>query len=130
MDAFLLALENLCAEIMPVLGAACLICLIILLIRLIKMVKSVDSTLLKTHGTIDLVDRSIEKVQSPLDTVVKVSATVDKAHDATLAAAKEAKDYISRNAGDIKEKVMTIINEKDSKIDELKEPSPEDIIGG
>lgn len=131
MDAFLLALENLCSEIMPVLGAVCLICLIILLIRLIKMVKSVDMTLLKTHGTIDLVDRSIEKVQSPLDTVVKVSATVDKAHDATLVAAKEAKDYLSKNAGEIKEKFVAFINEKDSnKIDELKEPSPEDIIGG
>ncbi len=129
MDAFL-ALENLCKEIMPVLGAACLICLIILLIRLIKMIGNIDVTLLKTHGTIDLVDRSIEKVQAPLDTVAKVSTTVDKAHDATVEAAREAKDFISRNASDIKERVVSIINGSEDEADELKEPSPEDLIGG
>ncbi|MBO4358709.1 MAG: hypothetical protein IKS69_06925 [Erysipelotrichaceae bacterium] len=129
MDAFLLALENLCSEIMPVLGAACLICLIVLLIKLIRMIGNVDATLLKTHGTIDLVDKSIEKVQTPLDTVAKVSTTVDKAHDATLVAAREAKDFISKNAGEIKDKVVAIINETSEKEDELREPDPEDIIG-
>ena len=129
MDAFFIALENVCREIMPILGAVCLICLIILLIKLIKMVSNVDVTLLKTHGTIDLVDKSIEKVQTPLDTVAKISLTVDKAHDATIVAAKEAKDFISKNVVEIKDKVTEIINEKDTKIDELKEPSPEDLIG-
>ena len=74
-------------------------------------------------------DRSIEKVQSPLDTAVKISGTVDKAHDATLVAAREAKDFISKNAGEIKDKVVAIINETSEKEDELREPDPEDIIG-
>ena len=131
MDAFILALRDLCTELLPILGAICLICLIILLIKIIKVLSSVDDTLLKTHQTIDLVDRSIEKVQSPLDTVVKVSGTVDKAHDATLVAVKDAKDFVVRNAGDIRDKVVAIVNEaKTEKIEELKEPSPEDIIGG
>lgn len=129
MDAFLIALKNLCSELLPILGAACLICLIILLIRLIKVLGSIDSTLLKTHGTIDLVDQSIEKVQAPLDTVVKVSHTVDKAHDATLNAAREAKEFVDKNAAEIKDKVIAYFNEEE-KCDELKEPSPEDIIGG
>lgn len=129
MDAFLLAFKNLCNVLMPILGAVCLVCLIVLLIKLIKLIDNVDVTLLKTHGTIDLVDRSIEKVQTPLDTVAKVSLSVDKAHDATIAAAKDAKEFISKNAGDIKDKVIAIINETPDKVDELKEPSPEDIIG-
>lgn len=129
MDAFFIALENVCREIMPILGAICLICLIILLIKLIKMVSNIDITLLKTHGTIDLVDKSIEKVQTPLDTVAKISNTVDKAHDATLQAASQAKDFISKNVLEIKEKVNEINTEKEPKIDELKEPSPEDLIG-
>ena len=129
MDAFILAFKNLCNDIMPILGAICLVCLIILLIKLIKMIGDVDITLLKTHGTIDLVDKSIEKVQAPLDTVAKVSSTVDKAHDATLIAAREAKDFISKNAGDIKDKVISIINEKDKNISELKQPDPKDLIG-
>ena len=104
MDAFIIAFSNLCKDLLPILGAVCLVCIIILLIKLIKVMSSVDSTLLKTHGTIDLVDRSIEKVQAPLDTVVK-------------------------NAGDIKERVIAFVKEEEKK-DELKEPSPEDIIGG
>ena len=134
MDAFIVAFRNLCNQIMPILGAICLVCVIILLIKLIKVMSSVDATLLKTHGTIDLVDKSIEKVQAPLDTAVKVSGTVDKAHDATIEAAKQASEFVKKNAGEIKEKVMSYINEKkdsnSANEDELKEPSPEDIIGG
>ena len=130
MDAFLLAFKNLCNLLMPILGAACLVCIIVLLIKLIKLIDNVDVTLSKTHGTIDLVDRSIEKVQAPLDTVAKVSVTVDKAHDATVTAAKDAKEFLSKNAGEIKDKVIAIINETPDKVDELKEPSPEDLIGG
>lgn len=128
MDAFILAFKNLCNDIMPILGAVCLVCLIILLIKLIKMVKDVDITILKTHGTIDLVDKSIEKVQVPLDTVVKVSTSVDKAHDATIVAAKEAKNYIDKNGSNIKEKVLSFINDITKK-DELKQPDPKDLIG-
>ena len=130
MDAFILAFRNLCNDLMPILGAICLVCVIILLIKLIKVIETVDGTVLKTHGTIDLVDRSIEKVQAPLDTVAKVSSSVDKAHDATVSAAKDAKEFISKNAEDIKDKVMAFISEKPEKVDELKEPSPEDLIGG
>ncbi len=130
MDAFILSLRDLCTQLIPILTATCLVCVIILLIKIIKAVSSLDTTLLKTHETIDLVDRSIEKVQSPLDTAVKVSDTVDKAHDATVDAVVAAKDFLSRNAGDIKEKISTIISsEKTETVDELKEPSPEDLIG-
>ena len=128
MDAFIIAFRDLCSDLMPILGAVCLVCVIILLIKLIKVMSSVDSTPLKTHTTIELVDRSIEKVQAPLDTVAKVSGTVDKAHDATLVAVKDAKDFVVKNAGEIKDRVIAFVNE-DSKKDELKQPSPEDIIG-
>lgn len=131
MDSFILAFRNLCNDLMPILGAICLVCLIILLIKLIKVMSSVDSTLLKTHETIDLVDKSIEKVQSPLDTAVKLSGTVDKAHDATLVAVKDAKDFVVNHAGDIKDKFVEIISVSGKEDPaELKEPSPEDIIGG
>ncbi|MBR4471456.1 MAG: hypothetical protein IKS54_09140 [Erysipelotrichaceae bacterium] len=129
MDAFIVAFRDLSRDLIPILGAICLVCVIILLIRLIKLLSSVDSTLLKTHTTIDLVDRSIEKVQAPLDTAVKVSGTVDKAHDATVAAVKDAKDFVVHNAGDIKERVVEFVDGF-TKEEELKDPSPEDIIGG
>ena len=54
--------------------------------------------------------------------------------DATIEAAKEVKDFVVENAGDIKEKVTGYINEfkkkKDAVDEELKEPDPEDVIGG
>ena len=133
MDAFLLSFHDLCNTLMPILGAAVLVCLIILLIKLIKMIEDADAALLKSHETIDLVDRSIEKVQVPLDTAVKVSESVDKAHDATIEAVGTAKDFVVKNATEIKGKVSDIIstlNENDKFIDEHKQPSPEDLIGG
>ena len=131
MDAFIIAFRDLSRDLIPILGAACLVCVIILLIKLIKVLSSVNLTLVKIPTTIDLVDRSIEKVQAPLDTVVKVSETVDKAHDATLVAVKDAKEFVVKNADDIKERVVAFINNNDAdKKKELKEPSPEDIIGG
>ena len=131
MDAFIIAFRDLSRDLIPILGAACLVCVIILLIKLIKVLSSVNLTLVKIPTTIDLVDRSIEKVQAPLDTVAKVSETVDKAHDATLVAVKDAKEFVAKNADDIKERVVAFINNNDAdKKKELKEPSPEDIIGG
>ncbi len=130
MDAFIIALSNLSTDLLPILGAVCLVCVIILLIKLIRVVSDADVTLLKTHGTIDLVDRSIEKVQAPLDTVAKVSGTVDKAHDATVIAVKDAKEFVVKNAGEIKEKVIAYVKDDGKENEELKEPSPEDIIGG
>ena len=134
MDSFIVAFRNLCNEIMPILGAVCLVCVIILLIKTIKVMESVDATLVKTHPSIDLLDQSMEKLQAPLDTAVKVSDVVDKATDATVEAAKEAKDFIVRNAGDIKDKVMSYVNDikpsKEETDDELKEVDPGDIIGG
>ncbi|MDO4197749.1 MAG: hypothetical protein Q4D13_02010 [Erysipelotrichaceae bacterium] len=136
MDAFLISLSDLCNQIMPILGAAVLIVLIVLLAKLIKMVESADNTLNRTHVTIDLVDKSIEKAQAPLDTVVKLSGTVDKAHDATVDAvnktkefvtnnSEEIKDFVIRNAENIKDKVVSFVSPEE----ETKEPSPEDIIG-
>lgn len=132
MDAFIIAFRNLCNDLIPIFGAIALVCVIVLLIYLIRLLKTVDSTLIKAHGTIDLVDQSIEKIQAPLDTVAKVSNTVDKAHDATVEAVKDAKDFIVKNATDIKDKVVSYVsdNSNSNKEDELKEPSPEDIIGG
>lgn len=137
MDAFLISFADLCSMIMPILMAGVLISVICFLIKLTKAVEDIDKTVLKSHGTIDLVDKSIEKAQAPLDTLAKMSTTIDKAHDATVDTVNKAKEYVQNNSGDIKEfvvrnaenikeKVVSFVNREE----ELKEPSPEDIIGG
>lgn len=112
MDEFINAFAKLCEEINPILRAIVLVALIVFIVKLIKTLKNVDSTLLKSHTTIDLLDQSIEKVQAPLDTVVKVSNTVDKAHDVTVEAVEKTKDFVVKNAENVKEKVNNLLNSK------------------
>ena len=90
--------------IIPFLGAAALCMVIVFLYFLIKFIKDASNTLNKTHKTIDLVDSSIEKIQAPLNTVEKVSKTVDKAHDAVADVAHSAKDFVVNNIENIKNK--------------------------
>ena len=116
-----------CAQLLPVLGVVVLILLMVLLYEVIKIVKRVNTTLDKAHLTIDLVDDSLTKVQSPLDTAVKISGTVDKAHDATVKAAKDAREFVVKNTEAVKEKLNEVLTKKEK---EVKEPGPEDIIGG
>lgn len=126
MDAFIQSFSILSKQLLPILGAVSLVCLIVLLLKLIKFLGSLDDTVIKSHKTIDLLDQSIEKVQAPLDTVVKVSNTVDKAHDATVQAVDSAKDYIVKSAETIKDKVVTYVNGQ-TNIDETKESNSQDV---
>ena len=102
--------------IIPFLGAAALCMVIALIYYLIKLINKASDTLSKTHKTIDLVDDSIEKIQAPLETVEKVSKTVDKAHDATVNAVNSAKEFVTKNVNNIKNKIVS--NEEDEYEDE------------
>ena len=90
---------------MPLLGVIVLCLLAILLFYLIKLVISLNETVLKTHNTINLVDKSIEKIQDPLNTVSRVSKSVDKAHDTTVNIFNGIKDAIKESADTIRSKV-------------------------
>lgn len=125
MDEFLNSFANLCSMIMPMLVAAVLVCLIILLIRLIKLLKSVQDSTDKLPNTIGLVDESLEKVQAPLDTVVKVSNTVEKVHDGTVELVDKTKEYIVTNFDTIKDKVSSLSKKNEEK--KIKKPKKEDV---
>ncbi len=139
MDAFLIASGDLASLLLPIAGLVALICLIVFLIRLTKLLKQIGDTLGKTHTTIDLVDQSITKLQSPLDTVVKVSGGVDRTYDAGVKAMGDMKDYVAKNKDAIKNKADEMIGKADAMIEKVKsttkkepvvkEPGPEDIIG-
>ena len=128
MDAFLVALHDLCEQLLPILGATILVVLIIFLIKLIKTLNITNSVIDRSKITIDLVDQSIEKIQSPLDTAVKISHTVDNVHDKGVQVAADVKDFAEKNIDVLKEKISKMTADK--KEDVEKEPSPEDIIGG
>lgn len=136
MNEFLISLKEVSSYLLPLLGVIALILLIAVLSGLIRVVKTLDEVVKKAVGTVDLTNQSIEKVQYPLDTAVKLSASIDKAHDASAKAMAEAKDYMVRNASVFKQKAQEAkdaVNEvlrKKEKTAAHKEPSPEDIIGG
>lgn len=123
------SIKEVSESLLPLLGVIVLIGLIVVIIELVKLLKTTNNTLKKAHGTIDLVDESLKKVQAPLETGVKIAGTVDKAHDATIKAVDDAKEYVSKNAEVIKDKVTNIVNSvKKEKEEDVKQPSPEDIL--
>lgn len=113
MDAFIQSFSALSNQLIPILGAVVLVCVILLLIKLIKIFGNLNITVDKANTTIDMVDKTIDKVQAPLDTVVKVSHTVDKAHDATVAAVTTAKDFVVKESKNIKNKVQNYLDKED-----------------
>lgn len=119
--------KDICNIILPIIGVIALIVLIILFIETIKAVKSVNKVFKKTNGTVDLVDESLKKVQAPLDSAVKVAHTVDVVHDATIKGVEDAKEFVSKNAEILKEK----INELSKKQEELESKvADQEDIGG
>lgn len=128
MNIFLENIKEVSSNIIPLLGAIALVAVIVFTIELIKSVKSLTKVLNKTGGTVDLVDESIKKAQAPLDTIVKVSHTVDLAHDATIKGIGEAKDFLTKNAEILKDKINEFTNKEDKA--ELCEPDPDDILKG
>ncbi|MBQ0035636.1 MAG: hypothetical protein KBT35_01825 [Firmicutes bacterium] len=127
MDAFLNSFHDLSNTLIPILGVIILVIVIILLINIIGLVRSAKKVTDRLPETVGLTNKSIEKVQAPLDTMVKMSATVDKVHDEAIDAAKATKDFIVTNIDVIKEKITSRTDKTDEI--ELQEPVKEDKIG-
>lgn len=83
MDALLEDLQIVCSELLPILGAAALIYLCILLKKAGKVMDSVNTTVINLDPTMKKVDTSLDKIQAPLDTAVRLSHSVDKVQDKT-----------------------------------------------
>lgn len=112
MNEFIEAAQNLSVQLLPVVGVIVLIFLCVLLGKMIGFVKTLEGSVKDLGGTMKLVDKSIEKVQAPLDTAVKLSHTVDEVHDKSYAAVKQAGEYVSENMGLVKNYINDKLNKK------------------
>lgn len=129
--------SSICSQLLPILGVVALIFLIIVLFKLVKFLESLTLTVNKTHGSIEKVELSLDKVQAPLDSAVSVSKHIDQACETTGKAINDAKDYVSKNIGVIKDKVDGFVNkakktdddQKNDQPEQLKEVSLDDILG-
>lgn len=96
-------LADFARQLSPVLTIVVLVLLGIALWEIIKLIKGLDVTILKLNSTIDEVDKSLEKLQAPLDTVESLSYTVDSVHAFTKRSVEKSVDMITDNFNVVKD---------------------------
>ncbi|MBR5004918.1 MAG: hypothetical protein IKY14_05615 [Erysipelotrichaceae bacterium] len=114
-DELLYALREFSNLILPTLGAITLIALTVLFVRLASLVKEATLRVKELQPTIQNVDKSIEKIQAPLDTAVNLAHSVDKAQQNAEEAMHQASVYISEQLDKLKTNLQALKAEKDAK---------------
>ncbi|MBR5291225.1 MAG: hypothetical protein IKU28_09590 [Erysipelotrichaceae bacterium] len=114
-DELLYALRDFSNLILPTLGAISLIALTVLFVRLAGLVKEATLRVKELQPTIQNVDKSIEKIQAPLDTAVNLAHSVDKAQQNAEEAMHQASVYISEQLDKLKTNLQALKSEKDAK---------------
>lgn len=102
-DTLLYDLQTVCKPLLPILGALALVYVCILLRHLWKLTDDVAAKIRKLDVTIDGINQSLTKVQAPLDTVARISHSVDKAQDKTEEMFKKASQWVNDNLQKVKE---------------------------
>ena len=114
-DELLYALRDFSNQILTTLGAISLIALTVLFVRLAGLVKEATLRVKELQPTIQNVDKSIEKIQAPLDTAVNLAHSVDKAQQNAEEAIHQASVYISEQLDKLKTNLQALKSEKDAK---------------
>ncbi len=100
--------------ILPTLGAFTLIVLSVLLIRCCGLVKEATARIKQLQPTIEQVDKSIEKIQAPLDTAVNLAHSVDKAQENCEKAVQQAGVYLSEQLDHLKNSLQSMKAEREA----------------
>lgn len=100
--------------ILPTLGAFTLIVLSVLLIRCCGLVKEATERIKQLQPTIEQVDKSIEKIQAPLDTAVNLAHSVDKAQENCEKAVQQAGVYLSEQLDHLKNSLQSMKAEREA----------------
>ncbi len=93
-DQLIYSLKEVSQQLLPILGAVVLIMLIVVLKKLISFINECTLRMKQLESTVKGVDTSIEKLQEPLNSVVKIAHGVDKAYVSTENALKGAAAYV------------------------------------
>lgn len=102
LDELLITLSTVCNYLLPILGAALLIYLIIFFRKLVATMTKLDAVVL------DLTQK-MTKLDEPLNTVVRLSATVDNIHTASIKGTNAFIDFVIANFSNIVEWVKESI---------------------
>ena len=123
-DSLFMDLGAVCRQLLPILGAAALIYLCIVLRRLAKMLDETTTVIKGLDPTVKSVNQSLEKVQAPLDTVVKYSHTLDSMHDKTIDSVQKMAESASESVDRVKEYVTERLSNMDT-YDDVQPYTPE-----
>jgi hypothetical protein len=108
LDTLLLDLGSVCRQLVPILGAVALLFLCILLKRAWKLIDTMTDTVKGFDPAVKSVNTSLEKIQAPLDTVIRYSHTLDEVHDKAMDGVQKFAD----SAADSMDKVKDYVTEK------------------
>lgn len=113
-DELLIALYNVCVRLLPIVGVFVLIFLLVLLGKLMTFMNKLNMGMDSINRTLIEVDRDVQQFRDPLNTVVKISHTVDEVHDASKEAAKNAIAAGKQYADVIKTQVSNHFKKEDA----------------
>ena len=113
-DTLLISLGEVCRQLVPIFGAAALLFLCIVLNRLAKLLEGLNKTIGDLDPAVKSVNTSLEKVQAPLDTVVRYSHTLDDMHDKTVDSVKKMAESASEGVSKVKDFVVEKMKEADT----------------
>lgn len=122
MDALIYDLSKVCTQLLPILLSVVLIFLCVLLKKAWMLIDRCNTTIESLNPTIKDVEKSMEKLQAPLDTAVKYSHSLDKVHDKTSQAMVKAASFANENAS----KLQAAVEEKFKKSEVEKEVEVEE----
>ena len=95
MEALLMDLKIVSEQLIPIVIVIVLVFLAIALFRLGNLLSDGSDTMQSLKGSIKLVEKSLDKAQAPLDAIVKLSKTVDGAHDSAINLVEDTKAVLA-----------------------------------
>jgi methyl-accepting chemotaxis protein len=113
-DSLLISLGEVSRQLLPILGAVALGFLCVALNRLAKLLDGITKTLTNLDPAVKSVNSSLEKVQAPLDTVVRYSHTLDDMHEKTVDSVKQMAESASEGVEKVKNYVIDKLKEADT----------------
>ncbi len=113
-DELLIALYNVCVKLLPIVGVFVLIFLLVLIGKLMTFMNKLNMGMDSVNRTLIELDRDVQQFRDPLNTMVKISHTVDEVHDASKEAAKNAIAAGKQHADAIKTQVSSFFKKDES----------------
>jgi predicted PurR-regulated permease PerM len=122
MDELLKQLSALSVQLLPILGVVVLIFLVLILYRFLKIAKQLSGTVVKVDSTIQTVEDRLNDLKGPLQTINRISGSVDLVQDAAEKAVKKMVVAVSSNYDLIKDWVSTFFDKRKQKKQGFDEP--------